>query len=153
MAVVNVKGVNFTKQETPKSTNIIAAGLWGGKVRVQIDDYTTDASEDAGSTIKMAKLPVGATFIEAILFHGALGAGVVLDLGDEDDPDRYLVDADCAAAGIKETRAADLAQGYTVLGKAKTTAKKDDQEIFITTAGATLATGKKIQLITIYARE
>lgn len=153
MAVVNVKGVNFTKQETPKSTNIIDAGKWGGKVRVQFDDYTTDASEDAGSTIKLAKLPVGANVIEMILYHGALGASVTLELGDENDVNRYIESYDASGAAVKQTRDTDLAQGYKVLGAAKTADGKDDQDVMLTTAGATLTTGIDIQLITIYARE
>jgi len=150
---VQVKGVNFTKQDNPVSTNIIAMGIWGGKLRVQIDTYVTDTTETVGSTIKMGKLPVGATFIEAILFHGALGATVTFDLGDTNDPDRYAATLDVAAAGIKETRAVDLNQGYKVLGAAKTTLGTDDQDLMITTAGATLADEIDLMLITIYALE
>ena len=153
MGAVQVKGVNFTKQDNPKSTNIIDMGVWGGKIRVQIDTYVTNATEEAGSTIKMAKLPVGATFLEAILFHGALGATVTFDLGDTNDPDRYADAWDVAAAGIKETRAVDLNQGYKVLGAAKTTLGTDDQEIMITTGVATLADEIDLMLITIYALE
>ena len=153
MGVVHVKGVNFTKQDNPKSTNIIDAGIWGGKVRVQIDNYVTDATEDAGSTIKMGRLPVGATVLEMILYHGALGATVTFDIGDENDVDRYADALDVAAAGVKETRSTDLGQTYKVLGAAKTGDGKDDQNILITTGVATLATGIAVQLITIYARE
>lgn len=152
MSAVNVKGVNFTKQETPKSTNIIDSGIWGGKLRVQIDEYTTSGC-DANSTIKMAKLPVGATFLEMIVLHGALGTSVTMDVGDENDPDRYADGWDVAAAGIKETRAANLGQGYKVLGKDKTADGKDDQDVMLTILSANADDSIAIQTITFYTQE
>jgi hypothetical protein len=155
---VHVKGDNFTKQDNPVSTNVIDMGEWGGKIRVQIDHYTTDATEVIGSTIKMAKLPVGARLLEAILYHGALGTSVTLDLGDVNDPNRYLEAADCAAAGVEQTRDIDLVPGsvipsYKVLGAAGTVAGTDDQDVALTVGGATLATAIEITLITIYTQE
>jgi len=154
---VQVKGVNFTKADNPVSANVLPMGEWGGKVRVQMDTYVCDATETAGSTIAMGKLPVGARFLEAILYHGALGTSVTLALGDAEDPDRYLTAADCAAAGVKQTRDADLVPGsagpYEVVGKSNTAGGADDQDLILTVAGATLTTAILIALITIYTQE
>lgn len=151
MGAVNVKGVNFTKQETPKSTNIIDMGIWGGKVRVQIDNYTTSGC-DANSTIKMAKLPVGATFLGMLIFHGALGTSVTMDVGDADDVDRYADGLDVAAAGIKETWAANLGQGYKVLGVGAAQSL-DDTEVMLTILSANADDSIAIQTLTFYAQE
>jgi len=151
MGAVNVKGVNFTKQENPKSTNIIDPGVWGGKVRVQIDNYTTSGCE-ANSTIKVAKLPVGATFLEMIVYHGALGTSVTMDIGDADVVDRYADGLDVAAAGIKMTRDANEGQGYKVLGVGATQGL-DDTEIMLKILDANADDGIAIQTITFYTQE
>ena len=149
---VQVKGVNFTKQDNPVSTNIIDMGIWGGKIRVQIDNYESDTTETTGSTIKMGRLPVGATFLEAIIYCGALGATVTLSLGDTNTPARYMA-ATVAHSVVLQTRGTNLGQGYKVLGAAKTAAGTDDQDLILTTGVATFADEIAIQMITIYALE
>jgi len=146
-------GDNFTKQDNPVSTNVIDMGIWGGKVRVQIETWTT-ANFDIGSTLKVAKLPVGATFLEMIIYHEALGTGVKIDVGDTNDPDRYVDNGDLAAAGVLQTRDTDLGQGYKVLGAAKTTAGTDDQDVMLTVAaGADVDDSIALQIFTFYIQE
>lgn len=145
MAAVNVKGVNFTKQENPKSTNIIAPGIWGGRVRVQVDTYTTSGC-DANSTIKMAKLPLGATFLEMLIYHGALGTSVTLDVGDADTVDLYADGLDVAAAGIKLTRDANEGQGTLI-------ATASMQDITLKILSANADDSIVIQTITLYTQD
>jgi hypothetical protein len=152
MAVVHSKGVNFTKQDNPKSTNIIDPGEWGGRVRVQIETFTTVAAE-ANSTIKVAKLPVGARLLEILIFHGALGTSVTMDVGDENDVDRYGDGLAVATAGVKHLRDADLGQGYKVLGADKTADGKDDQEIMLLILSATADASIPIQVFTYYTQD
>lgn len=150
---IDIMADNFTKQDNPVSTNIIDMGIWGGKVRVQIDHFTT-ADFDIGSTLKVAKLPVGATFLEMIIYHGALGTAVKIDVGDTEDPDRYVDNADLAAAGVLQVRDTDLGQGYKVVGAAKTTGGADDQDIMLTVAaGADVDDDIEIDTYTYYAQE
>jgi len=144
---VQVKGVNFTKQETPKSTNIIDPGVWGGRVRVQYDVYTTDATETAGSTIAMAKLPVGATFLGAFIICGALGATAELELGDAIVSDRYMA-AIVAHSNLIEARAS-AGIGYKVTGAVLV----DSQELYLTTSVVTLAADETIQMVTFYTQD
>jgi hypothetical protein len=59
----NVYGVNYTKtlDPTPQS-GMLAAGLWNGKVRVQVDVYEA-VSLAIASVLYIAKLPKGAVFL------------------------------------------------------------------------------------------
>lgn len=149
---IDVMADNFTKQDNPISTNLIDMGIWGGKVRVQIDNWTT-ADFDIGSTLKVAKLPVGATFLEMIIYHGALGTSVKIDVGDADDPDRYADNLDCAAAGIKQLRDTDLNQGYKVLGVGAAQSLDDTEVMLTVAAGADVDDSIAIQTITYYVQE
>jgi len=150
---IDVMGDNFAKQDNPVSTNVLDMGIWGGKVRVQKEHWTT-ADFDIGSTLKVAKLPIGATFLEMIIYHGALGTGVKIDVGDAEDPDRYVDNGDLAAAGVLQVRDTDLGQGYKVLGAANTTGGADDQDVMLTVAaGADVDDGKEIDIYTYYTQE
>lgn len=142
MATVDLKGDNYTKQETPKSTNILNPGVYGGRVRVQYDELTTTAG-DAGSTMTMGYLPAGATFLQAIIVHGALGTGVTLQLGDSGDDDRYLAAAAAATAGVLEARAA------TGVGHRVTS----DTDLVLKTGGAAMSASIKVQMITFYTMD
>lgn len=103
MATVNA--VNYALGSTPYGTNIIDASLQGGKVRF-IYDYYEAASLATATTINVARLPKGAVVLPlSFIMHDALGSGVTLAVGDDDDTtaadaDRYLAAADAASAGV-----------------------------------------------------
>jgi len=141
--MASVKGVNYTKQENPVSANILDSGVWGGKVRVQYDEYTANALAN-GSDISVAKLPKGAIFLQAIIIHEDLGTSVTLQMGDSGDDDRYLAASAADTAGVLEARA------KTGVGHKMTA----DTTIFLKTGGAdTTGADKKIQVITFYVVE
>jgi len=148
---IYVEGDNFTKANDPKSSNIMDMGIWGGKVRVQKEHWKT-ADFDIGSTLKVARLPIGATWLESVIYHGALGATTKIDMGDADDPDRYVDNADLAAAGVLQVRATDLGQGYKVLGIGANDG--NDQDVMLTVAtGADVADAIEIDVYTYYTQE
>lgn len=78
----NVYGVNYTKtlDPTPQS-GMLSAGLWHGKVRVQVDEYEC-ASLAIASVIYVAKLPKGAVFLGiSNIVADDLGSATTLSAG------------------------------------------------------------------------
>jgi len=139
MATVN--GTNYAKAADPTpGTNILAAKYWGGKVRVQYDNYTCSSTAD-GTEINVAKLPKGAVFLFAIISHAALGTGVTLQMGDSGDDDRYLAATSAESAG-QIIATAQNGVGYEM---------SSDTTIFVKIGGAA-ATGL-IEVLTFYAVE
>lgn len=130
MAASELNGVNYEIAENfdPATEAILAKGLWGGKLRVCVDNKTVNAIE-ADSTINIAKLPKGATFLFALIRHGALGTSVTLKLGDSGVADRYMAAVASATAGVKR---ADAIAGFGYSVTAETI-------IVLKTAGATTA--------------
>lgn len=100
-----VKGVNYTKGDDPYGSNLVESNLQYGKVRYIYDKYEA-ASLATASVIKMARLPKGAVVLpQSCIIHDALGSGVTLAVGDNDDTtaadaDRYVEAASAAAAGV-----------------------------------------------------
>lgn len=101
-------GVNNLKGSTPNQ--LIPAGDLGGKIKCAYDEYTTVANMDVGDVINFMTIPAGARVVGAQIHHQALGDGE-LDVGhaaskNEDgstlsaDPDAFLLDVNCAAAGF-----------------------------------------------------
>ena len=128
MGASALNGTNYEIAENfdPASESILAKGLWSGKLRVCVDKKTVNAIE-ADSTINIGLLPKGATFLFALIRHGALGASVTLKLGDSGDVDRYMAAIASASAGVKRADAID-GFGYSVTA---------DTIIVLKTAGAT----------------
>ncbi len=67
MAAVNVKGANYTNYAAdPKK--MVDASSWHGRVRAVYDSYTLSSAEwEAGSTVKMGRIPTTARFIGGYL--------------------------------------------------------------------------------------
>lgn len=150
--MADVYGVQATKTLTPTGSNIVAPGLLGGRVRCMVDTYEASAL-GSGSTIQMGQaLPVGATVLNVILAHDALGSATI-DVGDTEDADRYIAAANVSSAGVVGMVEAALvdAIAYTILGSDNTSGGSDDQTILLTTASASI-TGT-IKLIVFYTVE
>jgi hypothetical protein len=120
----------------------------GGKLRCAIAEYEADGVA-ISKTIEMIRLPKGATMIEGFLSADALGSGVTLAVGGQDqdstnanDADRYL------AATAMNT--ANKRVALTPPVPTKLTAENGDQ-LYITVAGAA-ATGT-IVLVVFYIEE
>lgn len=143
MAVEQLKGVNYTLQDSPATVSLIDPGLWGGKVRVQLD--SCDVSDiEATSTIHIAKLPKGSTLLWGKIFTEALGTNVTLAVGDGTTADEYLAATAANAAG--------LLSFPLVFGKANLRVTAETP-IVITTAGATIASTKSIKTQVAYLLE
>lgn len=143
MATYNAVNYDVAENYDPSADSKLAQGLWGGKVRVQVDTYIINGKA-AGTVINVAKLPKGSTFLEGLVVFEGLGTGVTLAMGDADDTDRYLAAASAASAGSLDCRA------ITGVGHSVT----EDTTIFLTTGGATTASAdKKIKTIIFYSLE
>lgn len=143
-----VYGVNATKAKTPIGANIIDQATQDSKLCVAFDTYEASALETASTIDMCAKLPVGARIINVILYTDDMGSTVTCDVGDADDPDRYL-------DGIDVTNANDV---HSLLGAGTRLGEIDgfgyvitggkDQQIQILTAGVWTGT---VKLAVVYA--
>ena len=97
-----VYGVNFTKNYPVESGSTAAQSQVdvsevGGRMRVVYDTYEA-ASLAADSTISMFKLPKGARIWQMILITDDLSASGKLQVGDADDPNRFITESICGDA-------------------------------------------------------
>lgn len=144
MAAFNVKGVVATAVAAGGVSNKVLSGLIDGRVKVMVDSYVPDGTEGVGSTIKFgALIPTGANILAACLvaIDNTAATG---DLGDSNDPDRYLNDANLATGGAGPL-VLSTGQNY-VIGT-----NSGDNQILLTTAGATLTSGKTIKVAIFYS--
>jgi hypothetical protein len=128
-------GVNKTKIDAMKPSDILDAGSTGGKVRTFIDTYVGLGTESAADVIEMGpKLPVGARIVN--LAFQQVSCGGTPDVGDYEDTDRYIDEAtDNAIETLGLTAVRGL--GYEV---DMTTAATPDNQIIVTLdAAVTLA--------------
>ena len=124
-------GTNYALQADPTGENILAPGLWHGRVRCQIDSFTF-TGEAAGEIIQVAKLPLGARVLAIEVLTDGLGGAVTLEVGDSVSNVAY-------ATGLLTTAdAAVRVQDSGNLGKE--IALATEQTILIETADAA-ATG------------
>jgi len=80
--------VNKTKELALKPSNIVDAGLAGGKVRCWVDTYVGLGTESASDIIEFGPaMPVGTRVLGVIA--QANGIGGTPDVGDYEDIDRY----------------------------------------------------------------
>ena len=143
MATYNGDNYDVAENFDPSADSKLGQGIWGGKVRAQVDTYTINAKA-AGTVINVAKLPKGATFLRGLIVTDGLGSGVTLKLGDSGDDDRYLTATSAASAGALEANAI-AGIGYTVSA---------DTTLFLTTGGATTASSNKtIKTVILYSLE
>lgn len=124
MATVNA--TNYAKAADPSSDNILGEGLYGGRVRCQVDDYTL-ASTVSGTVINIAALPVGAKVLQVRIYNAALGTGVTLGIGYGAAGVEFLGQTSAASAGVIESN---------LLGAFEVTTAANGI-IIVTTAGAT----------------
>ncbi len=116
----------------------ILSGLVDGRVKVMLDSLTIGGStEVSGSTIDIGGLmPKGANVIAIILFVSTNQSALTVDIGDDEDADRYAAaDTSLQTAGT-----------YVFSGKNyvvdMTTASTPDNQIVLTTGGATMTAGQ-----------
>jgi len=132
--MATVKGVNRTILDATDTSHTLSAGKQGGILRVALDTYEAAAAA-SGTVIEIGgDLPVGANVVDIKITHDALGAATI-DVGDAEDPNRYLNAYDVSSAGSTFISALADGANYAV---DNTTASTPDTQILITTASAAI---------------
>lgn len=135
MATINSK--LYDKQDAPGAANLHDSKEFFGRVRhAYISLNTTDQPVGAGDVIRLCKLPQNARVLGVTVFHGAMGAGRTIIIGDAGDTDRYLESTSVASAG-NTTAIASTGFGYQV----------EDPVVICTTAGGAFATGQTLRVL------
>lgn len=131
---------NRAKAENPTSDNVLSGGTLGGRLRIHTEVVTL-AAQAANDTIRLFRtLQAGAIIQDIIIDNGALGAGVILDIGDSDTADRYINGYDAQANTTSRgatTAAAGQFQSTGVHYKIGTNAGDEDILATILIAAAT----------------
>lgn len=132
-----------TKQNDPKMGNRPDGIDVNGGVRAAVVTYTMVGTEATNDVINLVKLPAGASVIaEQITVSGNAPASTfAADIGDEDDPDRYVDGLGIASSGTYLATAA--------IGVAGLTPHKLTSDQWISLTGASIATPSAGKLITV----
>lgn len=145
MGIVTVNGVVYAERVStlpPGPANWLTAGYVDGRKKVNMDFYVGLGTESAGSTLLMgALIPLGAKVMSISLHMNAANAGLTMSIGDLDSATRYATNLSCATKGIFSTSGfIDAVNGPYLVGQnpAAPTAADNDQQIVLTTGGATL---------------
>ncbi len=127
-------------------SNKVLSGLIDGRIKCMIDTYTIGGStEVSGSTIDIGgKMPKGANVIAIIIFVSTNQTSLTVSVGDDESATRY-------ASAITSLQTAGT---YLIGGKNYvvdlTTASTPDDQIVITTGGATMTAGT-LQVAVLYS--
>lgn len=139
-----VIGANRTKYNDPTTTNTLARGLFGGKLRVAVDSYEASTLA-SGSTIQMGPtLAVGDKVIAVIMSTDALGTSTTISIGDAASATRYLAATSTQAAVNGAWAIPADGMGYTVTGTS-------DTIIVLTTGGGNESGTIKVTIL--YVKE
>lgn len=153
--MANFSGVVYAVMVAPPSpANWLTAGYVNGRVKCMLDFYVALGTEVAASVLYMGSLlPVGAKILTIDLLSSANTASLTLSVGDLNSATRYA----SANTGMQTLRQSTLSgmidstNGFYVIGSnpAVPTATNNDQQIILTTGGATL-TISQIYGIAVY---
>ncbi len=147
--MVTVNGVVYAERlstNPPGPANWLTAGYVDGRIKMNLDFYVALGTEAAGTVINMgALLPVGAKVLSIVVSASANTTSLTVSVGDLDNATRYgnastgpATKGDTGFTGI-----IDATNGAYLVGQnpATPTATDNDQQIILTTGGATLGTG------------
>lgn len=161
MAATTNYGANFTKFDQNQPKEMVNVAEHGARLRVQYDTYETDGNEGAGSTIAMARLPKGSRVWQVIMVTDDIHASATLAVGDSADPDRFITASICGddnKVHYMHPKAHASDGNVTIIGGVSGTgidgfghAYTAQTDIIITTAAATLAASKTINLCVWYS--
>jgi len=130
---------NYTKiNNVPRD---LVTGDYGAKVYSHFDAYVTDGTEQVGDRVWCGRINDGERIVGGDVLFDALGAGVMLTLGDAGAFNRFLAFSSAATAG--QARVAGL-------GWKNTSGLPVD--VFLTIGGAVPTAGKAITVIMLAAR-
>ena len=152
MSIVTVSGVVYTERQAPVPGtgtgvyNWLTPGYVDGRKKVNLDFYVGLGTESAGSTINVGSLlPVGAKVIAVRVHASAATSGLTFSVGDLNLATRYAsADTGPASKGVSTyTGFIDSVNGPYLIGQNPTTptATNNDQQIVLTSGGATLGAG------------
>ncbi len=116
----------------------IAGGRVNARPKIDTDSYTADGgTETSGSTIDIGRhVPKGSRMVALMIFVDTAQSSLTIDIGDDESTTRYAsADTSLQAVG---TYLFSL-QNYLV---DLTTASTPDDQIVITTGGATMTAGQ-----------
>lgn len=145
--MATVSGVVYAVSILPPTPNAwLTQGYVNGREKVNLDFYVATGAEAAGTVILMgALLPIGAKILSIALSASASTGGLTVSVGDLDNATRYgTALTGIATAGITSVNTLiDATNGAYVIGTnpATPTATDNDQQIKLTTGGATLGAG------------
>lgn len=143
--MANFSGTVYAVQVAPPSpANWLTAGFINGNVNCNLDFYVALGTETSGSVLYMgATLPVGAKILSIDLLSSANTASLTVSIGDLNSATRYAsADTGMQTLRIKTfSGMVDATNGYYIVGTnpATPTATNNDQQIILTTGGATIA--------------
>lgn len=138
-----LKGVNRTILDAATIDHTLRPGLSSGVVRVMTDTYEGSAAAVADVIEMGGEIPTGATILMVVLSWDNLGASITLDVGDLEDPNRYISAEDVSAAGSKIVALTDGIQ-YQV--DMTTAATPDNQVTLLVGGSGTLSGTVKLQV-------
>jgi hypothetical protein len=144
--MATLKAANRTIMDAITPATVLDKGLVGGNVRCMIDTYTGLGTESSGDTIEFGgELPKGARVVGGYIVCTSMGG--TPDVGDAEDPDRYVDEA----ADNTATSFTDVLTGigYEV---DMTTSTTPDNQILVTLDAAVTAAGT-ITVVVLYTAE
>lgn len=145
--MATVQGVVYAVIAGPSTpATWLTAGYVNGREKVNIDYYVALGTEASGTVIDMgALLPVGAKVLGIEIIMSASTGSLTMSVGDLDSATRYAsANTGPATAGsTRITGKTDSTNGLYTIGSnpATPTTTDNDQQIILTTGGATLAVG------------
>ena len=145
-------GDNKTIIDAITPSTILDPGVAGGNVRVMYDTVTFVTGTGlpiVGDIVELGgELPVGARVMDVVFLNH--DATTTWDIGDYEDPDRYI-----AAAGVSAISRLDEVPTIPNIGYKvdMTTASTPDNQIIATAGTATVTTGTIIQIAVFYVVE
>ncbi len=138
---------NYKSNIMEKQTGSLVAKLrpadFGGRVRVVHGCIVPDSEYAAGSVLELARLPKGARILPISRLHFEAGQSScrTIKVGDSADDDRYLAAKAPGASAASVALDANQINDYILPA---------EDVIVATTAGAALASGKKIYFDLFY---
>lgn len=142
----------------PSPATWLTAGYIDGRVKLSLDFYVALGTETAGTVIKMGQLlPVGAKVLWIDVATSASTGSLTVSVGDLDSSTRYA-SASTGPATAGTTRIGpklDATNGYYIIGSnpATPTATDNDQQIILTTGGATIVVSTIISCAVYYTTD
>lgn len=138
---MSVKGANRTILDSATDVHTLAPGTQGGKKRVMVDSY--ECVNTAANTVILmgALLPKGAIVTDVKVMTDVLAADATVDVGDLEDPDRYIDGGNANAANTALSLSAIDGQNYTI---DETDETNTDRQITVKVLGNTVSGTIKI---------